>query len=93
MDDALITVSYSIAQAASYLGMATVKLRTLIDQGVIPAPYLREPGGDGTRYYSVGELKVIDKILRKYNGYGHNSYIRAEHDLHQHLQAYRESNV
>ncbi len=54
--------AYSVPEAARALGRTELTLKRWIDDDLVPAPILRDTT-KGYRQYSVGELRVIARVL------------------------------
>jgi len=91
MDYPIVVECFSILEAAEALGKATITLRKWLADDLIPGPILKNTTR-GFKYYSVGELELLAKILaeheqnHKYFGVGNEE---TKHRIMQRIHAYR----
>ena len=91
MEYPAVVETFTIAEAAAALGKSDITLRRWISEDLIPEPVLRDTTR-GYRHYSVGELRVVARIL--YEHEREFAYYSAQHEatrirLGQALHGYR----
>lgn len=95
MDHPVYVESFTVPQAARALGRSELCLKRWIQEGIVPAPILKDTVRN-YNHYSAGELQVIARALRqheidfKYLTAKHTATI---HALWQGMQAYRATRV
>ena len=91
MDHPVSVLSFTVPQAADALGRGVATIRRWLQADKMPAPYL-EDVVHHHKVYSVGELEVIDRVIREHER--EFVYLVSEHThivegLHQAVHAYR----
>lgn len=89
MEEPAEAETYSLPEAATALGRSFTAIQLWVSTDILPKPIYREVGGDGTWFFSKGELLVIKAFIDRYAGT--LVHMRAAiHEIHQAIQAYRD---
>lgn len=84
--------SYTIPEAADAMGRSEANFRRWIDQGLIPAPYLKESVRQHLCYCR-GELDILLRILieheREYRYFG-AQHEQVSHRMFQNIMGFRD---
>lgn len=94
MEEPAVADTFSVPEVAEALGRPLCAIQLWISTDILPRPILREVGGDGTWFFSKGELLVLKAFIDRYAGPSALTNMRAAtHEIHQAIQAYRDMYV
>jgi len=95
MDHPVFVESFTIPEAAISLGRSAIGLKRWISDGIVPPPILRDTVR-GYKHYSVGEVRVIARVLAEHDRdfkYLAAKHTHTIHTLWQSMQAYRAMHI
>lgn len=95
MEHPVVVETFTINEAAKALGRSELTLKRWIEEDMIPPPILRDTVRS-YRHYSVGELRVVARILREHErefSYYAKTHEQTTHRLFQSMQGYRSNYV
>ena len=87
--------AYTVPEAAKALGRTELTLKRWIEEDLIPAPILRDTT-KGYRQYSVGELRVIARVLQVHEqefSYYATTHTQTREQIMQQMHGYRANNI
>jgi len=87
--------AYSVPEAAKALGRTELTLKRWIEEDLIPEPILRDTT-KGYRQYSVGELRVIARVLREHEhefSYYASTHVHTREQIMQQIHGYRALHI
>ncbi len=95
MDHPVVVEAFTVPEAAAALGRSDLCIKRWISEGILPPPILRDTTRN-YRHYSVGELRVIARELKKHEQ--EFRYLSASHThtvtlIWQSMQGYRASHI
>lgn len=87
---------YTLSSMALALGKTRMTLRTWVKTGVIPPPVLRDENNDRFKYYSFGEVKIMNRVLNQHFkefDYLATSHETTIHQMWQEIEGYRREYI
>jgi hypothetical protein len=95
MDHPALVETYTVPEAAKALGVSELTLKRWIEDDLVPEPILKDTTRS-YRHYSIGELRVIARVLRAHQrefSYYTAKHEQTRHQMMQQMQGYRASRI